>query len=60
MDWVAVVDDDIENLKLAGTILSDHGMRVTALRSGAALIEYPDARVFPHGIYHGNAVAAAG
>ena len=40
MDWVAVVDDDIENLKLAGTILSQHGMRVTALRSGAALVEY--------------------
>ncbi len=40
MNWVVVVDDDITNLKVAGTILSRHNMRVTALRSGTALIEY--------------------
>ena len=40
MDWVVVVDDDVANLKMAGTILSKHGMRVTALKSGMALIEY--------------------
>lgn len=40
MDWVVVVDDDVTNLKMAGTILSKHGMRVTALKSGASLLEY--------------------
>jgi putative two-component system response regulator len=40
MDWVVVVDDDVMNLKMAGTILSKHNMRVTALKSGAALLEY--------------------
>ncbi len=40
MDWVVVVDDDVTNLKAAGRILSKHGMRVTALRSGTALITY--------------------
>ena len=30
-DWVVVVDDDMTNLKMAGHILSKHGMRVTAL-----------------------------
>lgn len=40
MDWVVVVDDDVMNLKVAGTILSRHHMRVTALRSGAALLDY--------------------
>ena len=40
MDWVAVVDDDILNLKMAGHILSKHNMRVTALKSGTALIEF--------------------
>ena len=40
MDWVVVVDDDATNLKMAGTILSRHNMRVTALRSGTTLIEY--------------------
>ena len=39
-DWVIVVDDDVTNLKMAGHILSKHNMRVTALKSGAALIEY--------------------
>ena len=40
MDWVVVVDDDVTNLKMAGFILSKHNMRVTALKSGKALIEY--------------------
>ena len=39
-DWVAVVDDDVTNLKLAGHILSKHNIRVTALRSGMALLDY--------------------
>ena len=39
-DWVVVVDDDLTNLKMAGHILSKHGMRVTALKSGTALIDY--------------------
>ena len=40
MDWVVVVDDDVTNLKAAGHILSKHNMRVTALKSGRALIDY--------------------
>ena len=40
MDWVVIVDDDITNLKIAGTILSKNNMRVTALKSGTALIKY--------------------
>ena len=40
MDWVVVVDDDITNLKMAGRILSKNNMRVTALKSGMALLEY--------------------
>ncbi len=40
MDWVVVVDDDVTNLKMAGHILSRQNIRVTALKSGAALIEY--------------------
>ena len=40
MDWVIVVDDDVTNLKMAGTILSKHNMRVTALKSGTALLDY--------------------
>lgn len=39
-DWIIVVDDDVANLKMAGTILSRHHMRVTTLRSGRALLEY--------------------
>ncbi len=38
--WVIVVDDDLTNLKMAGHILSKHNMRVTALKSGSALIDY--------------------
>ncbi len=40
MDWIIVVDDDLTNLKMAGHILSRNNMRVTALKSGTALIDY--------------------
>ncbi len=40
MDWIVVVDDDVMNLKMAGRILSRSNMRVTALKSGAALLDY--------------------
>ncbi|MBQ6095291.1 MAG: response regulator [Lachnospiraceae bacterium] len=36
---MVVVDDDISNLKLAGHVLSKNNMRVTALKSGKALLE---------------------
>ncbi len=39
-DWVVVVDDDTANLRMAGLILSRQHMRVTALKSGRALLEY--------------------
>ena len=39
-DWVVVVDDDVTNLKMAGHILSKQQMRVTALKSGRALLDY--------------------
>ena len=39
-DWIVVVDDDVANLKLAGHILSKSRMRVSALRSGQALLNY--------------------
>ena len=38
-DWV-VVDDDETNCKMAGRILSMANMRVTAVKSGYALLEY--------------------
>jgi putative two-component system response regulator len=38
--WVVVVDDDVSNLKMAGYILSKNNMRVTALKSGKALLDY--------------------
>ncbi len=40
MDWIVVVDDDKTNLIQAGQILSEHNMRVTALKSGMALLDY--------------------
>ncbi len=40
--WVVVVDDDVSNLKLAGYILSKGGFRVTAVKSGKALLEIID------------------
>ena len=39
-DWVIVVDDDVTNLKMAGHILSKKGMRVSALKSGQALLDF--------------------
>ncbi len=39
-DWIAVVDDDTANLKMAGFILSKSNMRVTALRSGQLLLDF--------------------
>ncbi|MCR5023572.1 MAG: response regulator [Lachnospiraceae bacterium] len=39
-DWVIIVDDDETNLKMAGRILSRAKMRVTAMKSGEALINY--------------------
>lgn len=39
-DWVVIVDDDIMNLKMAGHILSQNNIRVTALKSGQALLDY--------------------
>ncbi|MBQ7679400.1 MAG: response regulator, partial [Butyrivibrio sp.] len=39
-DWVIVVDDDESNLKMAGFILSKAHMRVTAMTSGRALLDY--------------------
>ena len=38
--WIVVVDDDITNLKVAGNILSEDGMRVTALNNGKALLDF--------------------
>ena len=39
-EWIVVVDDDVTNLKMAGHILSKNNMRVTALKSGQALLDY--------------------
>ncbi len=40
MKWVAVVDDNTANLNVAGQILSKNHIRVSAMRSGAALIKF--------------------
>ena len=45
--WIIVVDDDSSNLQMAGRILSRNKMRVTALRSGRALIDYISKNGFP-------------
>jgi len=45
--WIIIVDDDIMNLKSAGQILSKNHMRVTALRSGQALLDYLGSNDFP-------------
>ncbi len=39
-DWVIVVDDDVTNLTMAGRTLSKKGMRVSALKSGQALLDF--------------------
>lgn len=46
-EWIIIVDDDIMNLKSAGQILSKNHMRVTALRSGQALLDYLASNDFP-------------
>ncbi|MBO4338001.1 MAG: response regulator, partial [Lachnospiraceae bacterium] len=46
-DWVIVVDDDTSNLKIAGQILSRANMRVTALKSGKALLSYVEENGYP-------------
>ncbi len=46
-DWVIVVDDDVTNLKMAGYILSKKGMRVSALKSGQALLDFISANSAP-------------
>ncbi|WP_051689088.1 GGDEF/HDGYP domain-containing response regulator [Butyrivibrio sp. AE2032] len=45
--WIIVVDDDTANLKMAGHILSKNNMRVTALKSGSAFLEYVDTNGMP-------------
>lgn len=37
---IVVVDDDESNLRLAGTVLSKAGFRVSAMKSGRALLKY--------------------
>ena len=39
-DWIIVVDDDVTNLKMAGHILSKSGYRVSAVKSGQAMLDY--------------------
>ena len=39
-NWVVVVDDDKANLTFVGSILSKNSMRVTALQSGPALLNF--------------------
>ena len=46
-DWVIIVDDDETNIKIAGRILSKAGMRVTAMKSGEALIRYVEENETP-------------
>ncbi|MBR5360319.1 MAG: response regulator, partial [Lachnospiraceae bacterium] len=46
--WVIVVDDDAGNLKMAGHILSRANIRVTALKSGRALLDYVSQNGFPN------------
>ena len=45
--WIIVVDDDVTNLKMAGQILSKNNMRVTAVKSGQALLDYVSEHGFP-------------
>ena len=40
MKWIAIVDDDITNLNIAGQILSKNKMRVSAMKSGTALLRF--------------------
>lgn len=45
--WIIVVDDDAANLMMAGNVMSKNGMRVTALKSGKALLEYIETNGVP-------------
>ena len=45
--WIVVVDDDVANLMMAGNVMSKNGMRVTALKSGKALLEYIETKEVP-------------
>lgn len=45
--WIVVVDDDVANLMMAGNVMSKNGMRVTALKSGKALLEYIENQEVP-------------
>lgn len=45
--WIVVVDDDVANLMMAGNVMSKNGMRVTALKSGKALLEYVETNEMP-------------
>ncbi len=38
--WVMIVDDEEMNLQMAGKLLSDYNMRVTAVKSGRAMLNY--------------------
>ena len=40
MKWIAIVDDDITNLNIAGQILSKNQMRVSIMKSGTALLKF--------------------
>ncbi len=46
-DWVIVVDDDKSVLKLACQVLRKAGIRPTALRSGAAAVDFVKRNGFP-------------
>ncbi len=45
--WIIVVDDDAANLMMAGNVMSRNGMRVTALKSGRALLQYIETNGVP-------------
>ena len=40
MEWVLIVDDETTNLKIADRVLSRNGIRVTALESGQAMLDF--------------------
>ena len=39
-EWIAVVDDDVMNLKVAGHILGKHNKKVTPLGSGQEFLAF--------------------
>ena len=45
--WIIVVDDDAANHMMAGNVMSRNGMRVTALKSGRALLQYIESNGVP-------------